>query len=237
MNGTAVSLAGAELSALPSGALWWPAERLLVVADLHLGRSERLARRGGALLPPYDSADTLARLDAEIAAARPAAVVALGDSFDDAEAGAALPEAARLSLARMMAGRHWVWIAGNHDPGPIEIGGTHRAEWRCGPLVFRHIARPGVEGEVSGHFHPKARVGGLARPCFVLDRARIILPAFGTYTGGLAADAPALAALVSPAACALLVGQPPIRLPLAAAGLRRGVRASPGRRGPAGGLG
>ena len=112
-----ITLAGARLTARASGALWWPAERLLCVADLHLGKSERLARRGGTLLPPYETAETLDRLAAEIAALAPARVVCLGDSFDDCAAGAALAPADAARLTALMAGRDWIWIAGNHDPG------------------------------------------------------------------------------------------------------------------------
>lgn len=213
-------LAGAALTALPSGALWWPAARLLAVADLHLGKSERAARRGGALLPPYESAETLARLAAEVARLRPTAVVCLGDSFDDLEAEGALVEAEAAELQRMMAGRRWIWIAGNHDPGPPEIGGAHLAELREGPLVFRHIARDAaVEGEVSGHYHPRASVGGggrrVSRRCFMTDARRVILPAFGAYAGGLDARAAPLAALM-PAGRALLLGRRVVAAPLGA---------------------
>ena len=113
-----VTLAGARLAARASGALWWPDERLLCVADLHLGKSERLARRGGALLPPYETAETLDRLAAEIAALAPARVVCLGDSFDDSAAGAALAPDQAARLYALAAGREWIWIAGNHDPAP-----------------------------------------------------------------------------------------------------------------------
>ncbi|MCL4189375.1 MAG: ligase-associated DNA damage response endonuclease PdeM [Rhodobacteraceae bacterium] len=214
MNGHAFTLCGAALVARPSGALWWPAARLLAVADLHLGKAERLARRGGPLLPPYETADTLARLAAEVDALAPATVLCLGDSFDDPDAALGLAESAGRDLARLAAGRLWVWIAGNHDPGPPGPGATHRGMWREGPLAFRHIALPEAAGEVSGHYHPKARIGGLSRPCFVIDAGRVILPAFGTYTGGLSADAPALAALVRPPARAVMTGGGGIVLPL-----------------------
>jgi DNA ligase-associated metallophosphoesterase len=211
-------LCGAGLRALPSGALHWPAERLLAVADLHLGRSERTARRGGSLLPPYETEDTLLRLEADIAATAPATVVCLGDSFDDDAAATALPEPARLWLARLMAGRRWIWIAGNHDPGPLELGGSHLRQLALGPLTFRHIAAPPARGEVSGHYHPKLRLslGGtrVSRPCFLIDAARVILPAYGTYTGGLSTDAAALGALMAPDALAVLTGPRAQPLPL-----------------------
>ena len=204
-------LCGATLRALASGALHWPAERLLAVSDLHLGKAERVARRGGSLLPPYETQDTLMRLEADIEATDPACVLCLGDSFDDSAAAGALPEDAQLWLARLMAGRRWIWVEGNHDPGPLDLGGSHRGSFVLGPLSFRHIARPEARGEISGHYHPKLRLalGGtrISRPCFLIDSARVILPAFGTYTGGLSTEAEALATLMAPGALAVLTGK------------------------------
>lgn len=218
MDGHAFTLAGERLLALPSGALWWPARRLLAVADLHLGKAGRLARAGGPLLPPFEGRETLARLAAAIDAAAPAEVVCLGDSFDDLAAADALPADEGATLARLMAGRRWVWITGNHDPGPLALGGSHTGDLRAGALTFRHIATPGAEGEVSGHYHPKVRVpgtGGPARPAFLIDAARAILPAFGAYTGGMHADRPPLATLMRPGAVAVLTGPRALAFPLA----------------------
>jgi len=219
---TPLTLAGTALAALHSGALWWPDEAMLCVADLHLGKSERIARHGGALLPPYETAETLDRLAADIARHAPRVVVCLGDSFDDrAGADALMPEnSAR--LATLGAGRDWIWIAGNHDPAPLSVAGRHLAEVARGPLTFRHIARPVADGgEISGHWHPKARVAlrgrTISRPCFLTDGARLILPAYGAYTGGLRADHPDLAALLSKSARAILTGTPALTVPLAAA--------------------
>jgi DNA ligase-associated metallophosphoesterase len=219
MTGQPIRIAGAALEARASGALWWAAERLLCVADLHLCRSERLARRGGALLPPYETAATLDRLAAEIDGLRPARVVCLGDSFDDCAAGAALAPADGTRLATLMAGRDWIWIAGNHDPAPLALDGSHHADLRVGPLTFRHAAAAdAVAGEVSGHYHPKLRLelrhGAVSRPCFLYDTTRLILPAFGAYTGGLRADHPHFAALLAPGARAVLTGEPCVTLPL-----------------------
>lgn len=220
MNDFVITLAGASLFARASGALWWPERRLLVVSDLHLGKAERIARRGGTLLPPYDTAETLTRLEDEVAHTSPATVICLGDSFDDDRAAGMLPPGVKERLLRLMAGRHWVWIAGNHDPGPTLPGGTHKAELYEAPLTFRHEAVADCVAEVSGHFHPKATlsIGGrrVSRPCFLADDRRIILPAFGAYTGGLAANAPALSALMGPGAIAVLTGPRICALPLAA---------------------
>jgi hypothetical protein len=216
-------LGSETLTALPSGALWWPSRRWLTVADLHLGKSERLARRGGALLPPYETAETLRRLGDEIAATAPVAVICLGDSFDDEAAGEALPDAAAARLSALAAGRRWVWIAGNHDPGPLSLPGEHLAALTEDGLTFRHEAAPEApapgEGEVSGHWHPKARLsaGGrlVSRPCFVVGGGRAILPAFGAYTGGLDARAGPLKRL-APEGVALMTGARITAAPLSA---------------------
>ena len=214
MTAHAFTLAGQPLLALASGALYWPAQGLLCVSDLHLGKSERLARRGGTLLPPYETRETLTRLDGVLAATGARHVVCLGDSFDDGAAGGGLEEDDRLRLCALMAGRSWIWIAGNHDPAPLVPGGTHLSEFATAGLTFRHIAVPGETGEVSGHFHPKARVAGRSRPCFLIDAARVILPAFGCYTGGLRATDPALAALLGPQALAVLTGPRALAIPM-----------------------
>ena len=208
-----MTLAGAPVVLRPSGALYWPEEALLCVGDLHLGRAERLARTGAGLLPPYETVDTLDRLAAEVAALDPGCVVCLGDSFDDVAAADGLADEAVTRIGRMAAGRRWVWIAGNHDPGPVDLTGTHRGELALGPLVFRHIAGqlPVAGGEVSAHFHPRARLTSrgvvVTRRCFLADSRRAILPAFGTYTGGLDAGDAAFDGLLGADARAYLVGR------------------------------
>lgn len=212
--------AGVRLTARPSGALWWGERGLLAVADLHLGKAERMARRGGALLPPYETAETLDRLAAEIGALRPSAVLCLGDSFDDLAAGGALGASETGRLQAMGAGRRWIWAEGNHDPGPLDLPGEHAAELRMAPLTFRHEAAEGVQtGEVSGHYHPKAGIGAggrrVVRACFVLGAGRLILPAFGCYTGGLDVRSAALRRL-APEGVAMLTGRRVVAAPLAA---------------------
>lgn len=210
MDGHRFALAGAALTALPSGALYWEAQDLLCVSDLHLGKALRRVRRGEAPLPPYETRDTLARLDRDLALTRASRVVCLGDSFDDSLAARTLPDAEKLWIATLQAGRDWIWIEGNHDPGPVDLGGAHRAELVLPPLVFRHIARPGQSGEISGHYHPKMRLTlrgqTISRPAFLIDDARVVLPAYGTYTGGLSCADPVLDGLMQPGARAVLTG-------------------------------
>ena len=193
--------AGVSVTPDLSGALWIEAERMLVVADLHLEKGSAYAERR-VMLPPYDTAATLSRLAAVIGRYRPRIVVALGDSFHDIRAGDRMAENDRAGLRALTAGRDWIWIAGNHDPAPPEgLGGLAMAELRLGPLALRHepggAMQPGGEaasstcaqGEIAGHLHPAARVwsesGSIRRRCFVSDGARCVLPAFGAYAGGL----------------------------------------------------
>jgi uncharacterized protein len=218
MNGLSFTFAGTELLALPSGALYWPAQALLCASDLHLGKSERMARRGGPMLPPYEARETLARLADDIQAHAPRTVICLGDSFDDPDAMRALEPEARTRITTLMAGRRWIWIEGNHDAGPVDLGGTHLVQFRQVPLTFRHLARSGAAGEISGHYHPKARLAlrgrTITRRCFLVDAARLILPAYGTYTGGLFSDAAVLCDLMSPDARAIVLANPPLAVPM-----------------------
>jgi DNA ligase-associated metallophosphoesterase len=203
------------LHALPSGALAIPAAKTLIVSDLHLGKSDRIARRSGALIPPYENTETLQKLDTDIAAQNPETLICLGDSFDDRAGVDALDETHKATLTRLQAGRHWIWVEGNHDPGPLDIGGTHQAEVQIGGVAFRHIATSATP-EVSGHYHPKLALAGAgrARACFIYDKSRLILPAYGTYTGGLSALHPDLRGLFQRQAIAVMTGRKAIPVPL-----------------------
>jgi uncharacterized protein len=171
-----------------SGALFWEEQRLLVVSDLHLEKGSSFAARG-ILLPPYDTVATLSRLAFVIARLNPRTVIALGDSFHDRTAHERLSAPDREALVALQARRDWVWISGNHDPAlSSDLGGTIASEVAIGPIVFRHEPT-GRAGEIAGHLHPKARVATrarwLERRCFVGDGERMVMPAFGAYTGGL----------------------------------------------------
>jgi hypothetical protein len=185
-----IAIADATLAADPAGALYWPDERLLAVADLHLEKGSAFATRG-VLLPPYDTTATLARLAKLIEHYSPALVVALGDSFHDGGGPARMPDVSRAALAALQRGRDWLWLAGNHDPDPPQgVGGRVTAELAIGSLIFRHQPSPhGADGEIAGHLHPSARVAqrgrGVARRCFAADAKRMVMPAFGAYAGGL----------------------------------------------------
>ncbi len=185
-----ITLAGITLVADPAGALYWPDEKLLAVADLHLEKGSSFAARG-VLLPPYDTATTLARLARLIERYAPRLVIALGDSFHDGGGPARMDGVSRVALKALQHGRDWVWIAGNHDPAPADnIGGRFADILALGALAFRHepSSQPS-EGEIAGHLHPLARVArrgrAVSRRCFASNGRRLLMPAFGAYAGGL----------------------------------------------------
>ncbi len=172
------------------GAVWWAAERTLIVADMHLEKGSAFAARG-QLLPPYDSAVTLAKLTRVIARHRPQRLIALGDSFHDVGAQVRMDGVVFAALSALSASLEMIWITGNHDPEiPSGLPGERMAELVLGLLTFRHEPQKGSQpGEIAGHLHPAAKVvserGKVRRPTFVTDGSRMILPAFGAYAGGL----------------------------------------------------
>lgn len=168
---------------LPSGALHWPAERALLVADLHLEKMSSFARRG-SFLPPYDTAMTLKRLAADLAHTRAETVISLGDSFHRDEGTRTLLDADRLQLDGLMEQAQWIWLSGNHDPRPHALGGKCLPHLEHRGLTLTHHPRRGV---IAGHLHPAARMvingRSVRRACFVNDKTTMVLPAYGASAG------------------------------------------------------
>lgn len=189
-GGLRLTVNGAEVLMRCSGAVWLEGPRALIVADLHFEKGSSYARRG-QMLPPYDTRETLTRLEAEVTATRPAVLIFLGDSFHDGKAEGRLDAEDSRRIAALASGRTLVWVVGNHDAdGPKALPGDIADELTFETLTLRHEPQPGVQpGELAGHLHPAARVAGrgrtVRRRCFVSDGLRVVLPAFGAYAGGL----------------------------------------------------
>ncbi len=193
-GGLKVRVAGEACVLRCSGALWLPDHRALIASDLHLEKGSAFAVRG-QMLPPYDSPATLAKLEAEIEALDPVRVVLLGDSFHDSKAVGRLSNEDRDRVARLALDRDWVWLEGNHDLVALEgaldtLPGRVVTTMTLGPLTLIHEPQSGeAVGEIAGHLHPAVRVAahgrGVRRPCFVTDGQRLVMPAFGAFTGGL----------------------------------------------------
>jgi hypothetical protein len=208
----AFSLAGEPVVALREGAMWIEAHAALVVSDLHFEKGTAFAR-SGQFLPPYDTRATLERLTALCDRLAPRQVVSLGDSFHDGRAFDRMDQADRAALAALVARQDWVWIAGNHDPEtPPALAGRRMETLTLGALTLRHEPSPQDHpGEVAGHLHPCARILGEARSvrvrCFATDGDRLVMPAFGAYTGGLSLRDAAFAPLFPKGAAALAMGK------------------------------
>jgi uncharacterized protein len=216
------SFAGETFVASPQGALHWPAQEALLVADLHLEKASWFARLG-QFLPPYDSVATLTALKEVVAATGIRRLYCLGDSFHDRFGCERLSEQARALLLEMTESLDWSWILGNHDPGFADhCGGTLIEETEIAGIVLRHEAiREDPRPEISGHFHPKFRVNvrgrHVSRRCFVATSTKLILPAFGSLTGGLDASHPEIMKSVGGHASALVpVQDRMLRFPIAA---------------------
>ena len=213
-GGLAMNVNGEAVLMRCSGAAWLAGSRTLIVADLHFEKGSAYAARG-QMLPPYDTRETLERLEAEVAATQPAVLVFLGDSFHDGKGEGRLAADDSRRIAGLASGRTLAWVVGNHDAdGPKALPGETIDELALGSLTLRHEPQAGGQpGEMAGHLHPAARVKGrgrtVRRRCFVTDGARMVLPAFGAYAGGLNVKDKAFAGLfaVKPLAGALGSGR------------------------------
>lgn len=214
-----LAVAGTPVVCRPSGALWLEAEGTLAVADLHLEKGSSYACRG-QMLPPYDTRETLDRLEAEIALLAPRQVVLLGDTFHDPGAECRLAGVERDRLILIAQARTLIWVSGNHDRiGPHGLPGEVTLSLQAMGLDLVHEPRVGaVRAEIAGHLHPcaKLRGGGAMsrRRCFVTDGERLILPAFGALAGGLNVCDPAVSDLLGRRRLALALGAGRV-LPLA----------------------
>ncbi|WP_196259421.1 ligase-associated DNA damage response endonuclease PdeM [Pelagibacterium limicola] len=183
-----ISFRGQSFAPLISGALYWPAHETLLVADLHLEKMASFAR-SGQFLPPYDTAMTLARLEADIRLTGAKKLIALGDSFHRDEGVQTLNAQDRTRISQITGSLDWVWIAGNHDPSVHRLGGLCVNEISVSGCLLRHEPERGGQGLIAGHLHPAARIAmngkSTRRPCFVWDDNQLILPAYGASTGSL----------------------------------------------------
>ncbi|MEO7365704.1 MAG: ligase-associated DNA damage response endonuclease PdeM [Sphingomicrobium sp.] len=216
------SFAGETFVAGSEGALYWPAQQALLVADLHLEKASWFARLG-QFLPPYDSQATLTALAREVVRSGARRLYCLGDSFHDRFGCDRLPAAARELLIDLTGRLDWTWIVGNHDPGFADhCGGKLADEVEIAGIILRHEAVRGEpRPEMSGHFHPKLRLSvkgrRVSRRCFVASPTKLIMPAFGSLTGGLDATHPEILRHVGDGASALVpVSDRLLRFPLAA---------------------
>lgn len=179
-----ITYAGHEFILHPSGALFWPDEKILVVSDLHLEKASHFAKKG-FFLPPYDSRDTLSQLIKTCTDTQCSRIILLGDIFHDEHGYARMEDKDRAAFNFLLSFSP-VWIKGNHDKDFVPEGFCGAKSYMHHGVVFRHETANENEFEISGHFHPKVEITrAVSRPCFIEDGKKMILPSFGSYTGGL----------------------------------------------------
>jgi uncharacterized protein len=183
-----ILLSGKSFIADPTGALFWPAENTLIVADLQLSKCSYLEGED-VVLPPYDTASAFEKLEEALDRYDPSRIIALGNSFAGFTTDG-LSHHQSDWLQDMMEGREWYWvIANDHCAPPESIGGTVVPQMMLSGIKFRAEAlRAAVANEIAGGLHPVAQVshyGHLIRGrCFVTNGMRMILPALGNYSAG-----------------------------------------------------
>ncbi|WP_300378858.1 ligase-associated DNA damage response endonuclease PdeM [Henriciella sp.] len=212
---TFLSVCGELFLPTGQGALWWERRKTLVVSDLHLEKGSSYAGRG-QMLPPHDTGATLDAVEKLVGRFCPETVISLGDSFHDPLAEARLSMESRDRIRRLTSSTQWYWVEGNHDPDPpAHLGGMAAGVLKLGPCIFRHEPT-GATGEIAGHLHPVARLGGrgrsLRRKCFVTDGRALILPSMGAFTGGLNVLDPAITGIFSDGAMVFAVNGTSVRL-------------------------
>ena len=174
-----VSICGKAFRAHMSGALYWPAEKALIVSDLELASRQRT----GA----YGKLSTLAEV---IDTFDPATVIVLGDSPQEGTSSGQIDAADLETIRILQDNREWIWITGEQNAAPAATAGGHiLPSLTVEGISLRHRPRPGaITHEISGHLHPAARLvmhgTALRRPCFVSNGLRLIMPAFAAFTGG-----------------------------------------------------
>ncbi len=194
-----IEVAGESVRIRADGSLYWPARRLLAVADLHFGKSE--AFRAGSIPVPGGPTATLDKLDTALIQTGAERLIVLGDFWHAREGRT---ERVLEELANWRTERSDLQIElvrGNHDrAGPPPEGwaiGWEALKRMEKPFCFAHHPEPSSEGYVlCGHLHPGIGLAGRGRqrlrlPCFWFGREIGVLPAFGSFTG-TAAISPAL---------------------------------------------
>ncbi len=194
---TKIDFSGHRLTLSPEGALYWPAESMLVVSDLCLEKEGPCAMRG-RFLPSSDTRETLERLERAVAMSGASRILFLGDSFLDADGPDRLGLAERDCLEDICGALQAIWVQRNNGGGWVPPRARPCEVFALGGLTFRHEASRHGHGEISGHFHPCVEMpdaGGIAHSrCFIEDGRKMVMPSFGAFTGGLDVREPAIAA-------------------------------------------
>jgi len=179
---------GNKLSLDVSGVLFWPLKKIAIVSDLHLEKSSYLAKRGN-FLPPYESFETLKKLRNVLKKKNIKQLILLGDVFHDNYGYERLENSARDLFNKIIIQYNARFILGNHDKN-INIPNLKTLKkLKINNINLTHQLTQNLSIEITGHYHPKVVLliqgNKISKSCFIVSGKKIILPAFGKFTGGL----------------------------------------------------
>jgi uncharacterized protein len=186
-----VEIFGEQMELLPQKAVFWGRERILFLADVHLGKINHF-RRSGIPVPPKANERNLELIIDLVDLTKPDRVICLGDLFHSHYN----PEWEVFGeLVKHFVKISFELVLGNHDimseQQYIRKGIVVHNTLRIAPFIFTHHPLEEADTEfynLSGHLHPGVNMRGKARqsvtlPCFYFGENRGLLPAFGTFTG------------------------------------------------------
>ena len=196
MSNRTIDFAGHKMILHPSGSIFWPDQATLIVGDLHFEKASWF-HSSGQFLPPYDSSETLKKLETVMSEFFPRRLILLGDVFHDNDSWHRMTQTDQEHLAKLLKGKETVYVNGNHDREVTLSNQFNGFMYTLAGVTFRHMMDKNEQDpEISAHFHPiaivKYRGIRIRRSCFVHNKNRLLLPAFGALTGGLNVNDPAL---------------------------------------------
>lgn len=207
-----ISFAGHPLQLDAAGVVYWPEFDTLLFADLHFEKGSYFAQ-DGQFLPPYDTASTCSDMRAVLEKYNPQSVICLGDSFHDVAAEQRMSAEDMDCLSQLVRNvPQWIWITGNHDPvAPAQVGGDSAKAMPLGDIILLHEPMDLPAAQICGHYHPKAQTAvgrrKLKGPCFAYTDQLMIMPSFGSYTGGLWTSHPEIERWLGKTPCRQLIYQ------------------------------
>ena len=173
------------------GSVYWPDKKCLILCDLHLEKSSFFAKLGD-FLPPYDSFETLRKLKFSLTNLNVDRIVLLGDIFHDKEGINRLNKELQDYLESLCKSYEVIWLAGNHDGLIRPKFAKYCYKYKLDNIIFNHKSHKNTINEISGHYHPKTTLRlfkrKVSKPCFLISKEKIILPAYGSFTGGIDAE-------------------------------------------------
>ena len=186
-----IKFANEEFYAYPNNALYWKRLNIIIIADLHLGKSITFAKQK-QFLPPYDTKETLAKLFECINEFQPSKLIIVGDLLHDMLSLQSFQDIDYQNFNKYTKKTEFIWVKGNHDFDIEIVGFSKVLDYKVDKIIFNHLPIKSTNFQICGHYHPKVKIShrgkSIYKSSFVHNDKLLILPSFGTLTGGLNID-------------------------------------------------